>query len=206
MYWENDFIARIEVLETGVPQLARGSEATIGEFASKCGLEGAVKRWSIYPTRSFFFSGYPDSEKWEDRWRKGWNISVEFTEQSSRSHALVFAPGRPIDVRDPTWSYGNAPAESDRERYTLIAKTTGAPGQDDAAIAQQMKRLTDDVLQHFRITNAFQALDQLFLRLAFQDKGEANTLAFLSKLRTLGYLTHWHDLLAHRDSTTKKLN
>src|SRR5262245_1600340 len=111
LYWLREDEANTEILETGASQMAQGSKDMIAAVLSACKVEGEVGRWSIRPTRSYFFSGFPESHRWQDRWRKGWTLAVKFERVFSNFDASVFTPGKPFDTCDPTWVYDDQIAE-----------------------------------------------------------------------------------------------
>ena len=198
LYWPSEAEANLEILETGASQLARGSKDTVTAFLSACGVKGEVAEWSIRPARSYFFCGFPDADQWEDRWRKGWTMTVKFATSSPQPDVAVFAPGKPLDVRDPTWVYENRIADASRERFTLIARQ-GEFGKAGRSIrAEEIFGKTNDQLEHFKIATSFISKGDLFLKLVFPSFGgrqEERIVSFIAELRRRGYLTHWHDLL-----------
>jgi hypothetical protein len=198
LYWPSEDEANLEILETGASQMAQGSKDMVVAILSACNVSGEIAGWSIRPTRSYFFSGFPDSHSWQDRWRKGWTLTAKFNRISSRADASVFAPGKPLDVCDPTWVYDHRIIEDSREKFTLIAKPGEFSKDGKAAGAEQVLGEANDVLRNFKIATTFNIPNYIVLKLVFplfDENEERRVVTFISELRRRGYLTHWHDML-----------
>jgi hypothetical protein len=197
VYWPGKDTANIEVLQIGYPELSRGSADVVSKMLSACNIDGEVKAWSLHPSRSHFFSGFPKAEEWEDRWCKGWTLRVEFN-RVSETASTVYAPAIPVDVCDPTSVDTDRVREESREKFTLIAKAEKLSAQDAALAAERFLAQTNARLENFKVSAVFQSAERLFLKLVFPRFNEAEEqriLGFLSKLKRRGYLTHWEDLL-----------
>lgn len=197
IYWPRRGLVNIEVLQTGYPELQEGSSDLVSTLLSACNLDGNPGAWSLQPSRSYFFSGFPESEDWEDRWCKGWTVSVELNRMSEGA-STIFAPAMPIDVSEPKSGDTDRVREGNREKFTLISKAEKLSDRDLALATEGFIAQTNPHLENFKIAAVFPFKGRLFLKLVFPSFDEAEEkqiLGFISKLERRGYLTHWQDLL-----------
>lgn len=108
-----------DVTPANLPMINKLSEEWINGCLSRLGLSTVVRDWHVEACRCNYYSYFPESDDWEDRWRVTWTIfvSVHRLDQpiTSGLRSLPIA----FDRHDPSWHFQDY-ENINEDRFVLL--------------------------------------------------------------------------------------
>jgi hypothetical protein len=99
-------------------ELDAGTPALMAELLSEVGVEGDPVRWRFERYRTGYFTDYPDSPDWEDRWPHAWRATIEL---ASVPDYLAASREVGVDSVDESWRSASDPAKAPSSRCLILA-------------------------------------------------------------------------------------
>jgi len=102
-----------------MPLINRLTDDWVSKCLSKIGIDASVAEWSLEPSRTNYYSLFPDSADWRDRWRASWTLTVRLDKSATPLSSSFRSLPIPFDDHDPTWDF-NDYDNIHRDRYMLL--------------------------------------------------------------------------------------
>jgi hypothetical protein len=111
---------RFDVTAGNLPELKNGTPTWIEGVLRQIDVSGTPGHWEITAWRCNFYSDYPGSEAWEDRWPRGWTVTVEMDGEVPVIDPVM--PRAPIsfDEPDQTWDGLSDPSAHSRDALIVL--------------------------------------------------------------------------------------
>jgi hypothetical protein len=96
---------RCDVTAANLPMISAPVRSWVEGLALAHGISAPVAEYSVYASRTNYYSAFPDGADWRDRWRLCWTFDIEFAADICGPD--VSLRGIPLDynVRDETWEF-----------------------------------------------------------------------------------------------------
>jgi len=124
-----DGVAVVEVMRTNIGRVVDGDPEFTQGIADALSLPLSVREWSIETFRSSYYSEYPESDDWRDRYPEVWRVTLtgDATGDGEAEPAL-----KPVEFggHDSTWSPARRKRADPNGRYAAIGVMVGALADD----------------------------------------------------------------------------
>ncbi|MEV7630680.1 hypothetical protein [Actinoplanes sp. NPDC089786] len=138
---QGDGVAVVEVRRANVGRVVDGDPEFTQGLADAVSLPLTVRKWSIEPFRSLYYSDYPDADDWEDRFPEAWRVTLTGDPAGDGEVEPALRPAT-YNGYDSTWSPLRPAEPEPRGRYAAIGVLVGAIADD--AFTDQVRAIRPD--------------------------------------------------------------
>ncbi|MER6684613.1 hypothetical protein [Streptomyces olivaceoviridis] len=133
-----DGVAVVEVIRTNIGRVIDGDPEFTQGIADALRLPLSVRRWSIEVFRSSYYSNYPESDDWRDRYPEVSCITLSGDVTGDGEVEPALKPTE-YDGYDSTWSPARRKRADPNGRYAAIGVTLGEHVDD--ALTERISRI-----------------------------------------------------------------
>ncbi|KUN22740.1 hypothetical protein AQJ11_24775 [Streptomyces corchorusii] len=133
-----DGVAVVEVMRTNIGRVVDGDPEFTQGIADALRLPLSVREWSIEVFRSSYYSEYPESDDWRDRYPEVSRITLSGDVTGDGEVEPALEPAE-FDGYDSTWSPNRRKRADPNGRYAAIGVRVGE--QVDDALAERIGRI-----------------------------------------------------------------
>jgi hypothetical protein len=122
--------AVVELTPTNVSRVVSGDREFAQGVADTLGLPLTVESWSVATFRSSYYSEYPDSDDWEDRFPEFWRLTLTGSPAGDGNASPALSPV-PYEGYDSTWNPVDEPPVTSSTPYLAIGTRLGDQPDDE---------------------------------------------------------------------------
>lgn len=126
---DGDAVAVVELMRTNIGQVVDGDAEFSQGIADALGVPMTVREWSIGSFRTPFYSEYPTSDEWEDRYPEVWRITLTGDATGDAPVEPSLRPA-PFDGFDSTWNPLNFDPPDPKAQGAVIGVSVGGAADD----------------------------------------------------------------------------
>jgi hypothetical protein len=130
-----DGVALVQVVRTNIGRVVDGDPEFTQGIADALSLPLTVREWSIETFRSFYYSEYPESDDWRDRYPEVSRITLRGEASGDGEVEPALKPAE-FGGYDSTWSPARRKRADPRGRYEAIGVLVGA--RLDASLTERI--------------------------------------------------------------------
>ncbi|HVH11736.1 MAG TPA: hypothetical protein VM759_01730 [Longimicrobium sp.] len=190
----------LDVTAANLPEIHQPPREWIDGCLAAAGVKAGAREWHVRPSWCSYYSGFPRSADWQDRWRITWTIAVTLAVPARRPSALSALPAW-YDRHDPSWKMDDE--DDRREAGTLLF---AALGDAAGSVAGEVERVADELrgLGGRYLEPSVYAYDDGWTegRIGFSgidfQADVASLDAIVERLGRAGFATNWRQVMEAR--------
>lgn len=185
-------LLEVDVTQAEFFKVGDGSADWIVALLAAIGVPSSALRWSIRPSRSRYYSSYPDEHDWRDRWTKCWTVRIELDSAPDVARFVQPPPVGPIPLEATDGTATKDDGEGPYRGAVLCIADIRRDDRDATAIADDLaERLTVTAIE--RTDRTYAQFRQLRLLLPSVEipEGESALDRWEAEARAQDVRVHW---------------